>query len=687
MITKELISPKNIAIIGGSDDTSKPGGNVIANLKKRGYKGEIHIVNPKSNIVQGIKTLSSVDLLPEVDCAILAIPAKLCISAVETLCVKKGCKAIIIFSAGFSENGEEGAEYERQILEIVNDNGASLIGPNCIGMITPYYAGVFTQPVSNISPDGVDIISSSGATVVFIMEAAAAHGLNFSHVFSVGNGTQIGIEEALEYLDKTYIHGESSPIKLLYIESIKNPQKLLNHARSLINKGARIAAIKAGYSDAGSRAASSHTGALASPDLAVSALFRKAGIIRVYSRQELVNMAALLNFGAPKGNKIAIITHAGGPAVMLTDILNSNGVDIPKISGEKAEKLLAKLYPGSSVSNPIDFLATGTAEQLGEIIDACNNDFDIDAMAVIFGSPGLGDVSDVYNLLLERIKSSKKPIYPILPSVVNAKSGIDMYQSAGGISFNEEAAFGKAFVDMINTPPPAEIEEPFPIDKEIVREVINNSPDGYLKPVQVQRVLDAAGISRAKEFVADNLEDVLKAVREVGFPVVMKVIGPIHKSDVGGVVLDIRDNTTLQVEFDRMMRIEEATSVLIQPMLSGKEIFIGIKREGDYGAIIMCGLGGIFVEMLKDISVELAPINSKQAVQMITNLKSFRMIEGYRGSEGVNQRLFAQNIMRISALADSFPEIMEMDINPLLGNMDSLTAIDARILIKKVINK
>ncbi|MEG2470571.1 MAG: acetate--CoA ligase family protein [Bacteroidales bacterium] len=683
MITEQLISPKSIVVVGGSDDTTKPGGNALANLLKTNYKGKLYVVNPKSANVQGHITYKSIEDLPQVDCAILAIPAKLCVDAVESLCSKKGCKAIIIFSAGFHEDGPQGAILEKKIVESVNKYDASLIGPNCIGVITPNYAGVFTHPISNLSPNGIDIISGSGATVVFIMEAAIMHGLTFSHVFSVGNSAQIGVEDVLKYLDETYVPGVSSPVKLLYIESINNPNMLMKHAKSLISKGAKIAAIKAGYSEAGSRAASSHTGALASPDKAVSALFRKAGIIRAYSRGELVNIASILKFPKPKGDRIAIITHAGGPAVMLTDILSSNGIQIPKIAGPKAEELLQKLFPGSSVNNPIDFLATGTAEQLEHIIDACNNDFDVDAMAIIFGSPGLTDVSDVYEVLYKKLQTTKKPIYPILPSIVNAKEAIEKYQAMGGISFNEEVAFGKAFVDTVNTPAPQKDVIQPAVDKQIIRTIIDSCENGYLLPLQVQQILDAAGINRAKEAVVNTIEEALESVHEIGYPIVMKVIGPIHKTDVGGVSLNIADDNTMATEFTRMMTIKDTTAILLQPMLKGTEIFIGAKKEGNFGTIVMCGLGGIFIEALKDVNSELIPIAKEEAQEMIKNLKGYKIIKGIRGLEGVNETLFNETIRRVSALCTVAPEIAEMDLNPLLGNSKTVTAVDARIRIEK----
>lgn len=683
MVTKQLIDPKSIVVVGGSDDTRKPGGNALANIIGTGYKGNLYVVNPKADTVQGVKAYKSVEDLPNVDLAILAIPAGLCTAAVDTLCKKKGCRAVIIYSAGFHEDGEEGARIEKEIVKIVDETGASLIGPNCIGVMTQNYAGLFTKPIPKLSAKGADIISGSGATVVFILEAAMELGLQFSSIFSVGNSAQLGVEDILEYLDESYVPGESSNIKLLYIESINNPEKLLKHAKSLNRKGAQVVAIKSGYSEAGSRAASSHTGALASPDQAVDALFKKAGIIRCYGRNELATLASVLTFPKPKGNRVAIVTHAGGPAVMLTDVLSSNGIRIPEIKGEKAQALLEKLYPGSSVSNPIDFLATGTAEHLGHILDACENDFDVDAVAVIFGSPGLGQVYDVYDVLLDRISKSSKPIYPILPSVINVKDEIKYFMDKGGVCFPDEVIFGKALASILNAGGSIAEEEHTPVDMKTIRDIVDNAGNGYLAPEKVQALLDAAGINRAREAVVNNEEDLLKEVRSIGYPVVMKVVGPVHKTDVGGVTLNINDDNTLVSEFRRMMKIKDTTAVLIQPMLSGTQLFIGAKREGKFGHLIMAGLGGIFIEAIKDVSSGLTPVTRQESENMLRSLRGYKLIQGTRGQEGVNESLFAENIRRVSALCMAAPEIFEMDINPLLGNPKTVTAVDARIRIEK----
>lgn len=685
MINNQLIKPKSIAVIGGSDDIHKPGGKVLKNLLDGEFEGELYVVNPKLDCVQGVRSYCDINDLPETDLAILAIAAKYCPPTIDILTQSKNTKAFIILSAGFSEENPEGATLEKEIVETIEKVNGALIGPNCIGVLNNHYQGVFTTPIPKLDPKGVDFISGSGATAVFIMESAMPKGLNFSSVYSVGNSAQIGVEEVLKYLDESYVEGKSSKVKLLYIESIDKPDLLLKHASSLIRKGCKIAAIKAGDSEAGSRAASSHTGALANSDVAVNALFQKAGIIRCHSREELTTVACVLMHPELKGKNMAIITHAGGPAVMLTDALSKGGLQIPTIEGKTTQDLLERLYPGSSVSNPIDFLATGNAKQLGHIIDACEHDFDqIDAMCVIFGSPGLFPVYDVYDVLDEKMKSCKKPIYPILPSVINVKNEIAHFLAKGRINFPDEVLLGNALCKVFNTPAPQpDTRELAEIDIAKIREIIATSEDGYLNPTTVQQLLDAARIHRAKEAVVTTVSEAESNAESMGFPLVMKVVGPVHKSDVGGVVLNVKTTTQVVKEFNRMMQIPDTEAVLIQPMLSGTELFAGAKKEGDFGHLILCGLGGIYIEVLKDIQADLAPVSIESAGNMIKKLKSYQIIKGVRGQEPVNEIAFANAISSVAALCVAAPEIAEMDLNPLLGNLENVIAVDARIRIKK----
>jgi len=686
MINHKLLNPKSIAIIGASNDLQKPGGKVLKNLLESNFSGVVYVVNPKEREIQGIKCFALTEGLPQVDCAILAIAAKYCVSTVEILAQQKETRGFIILSAGFSEENEEGANLEKSVVNQINNVGGSLIGPNCTGFLNINYCGAFDAPIPQLNSKGADFITGSGATAVFIKEYGMTTGLSFNSVWAVGNSAQIGIEEVLEYLDETFDSEASSRVKMLYMENVRNPKKLLKHAASLIRKGCKIAAIKSGTSDAGSRAASSHTGALATSDVAIDALFRKAGIVRCNNRQELVTVASIFMHPELKGKKIAIITHAGGPAVMLTDVLSNNGMEVPHIEGKDAEILLSELFPGSSVANPIDFLATGTAEQLGLIIDACNEKFDnIDAMAIIFGSPGLFENWEVYSLLDEKMKTSKKPIFPILPSIVNVKAEIeDFINNKKRINFPDECVFGNALSKIYNTPKPAPETPDIPkIDTLTIRKVIDNCKDGYLSPENIGKLLDAAGISRKEEIVCNSEANAIKAAFKIGYPLVMKVVGPIHKSDVGGVILNVKNEETVKNEFNRLIKIKDTYAVEISPMLSGAEIFIGANRDEKFGHQILCGLGGIFIEVLKDVNSSLAPVGKEEALNMIKSLRGYKIIEGIRHQEPVNEDLFADAIVRVSALVQAAPEIAEMDLNPLLGSKNAVVAVDARIKINK----
>lgn len=684
MITPQLLAPRSIVVVGASNDIHKPGGKVLKNIIDGGFSGNLYVVNPKEAEIQGIRSFQHPGDLPQVDLAVIAIAAKFTLATVETLAHEKGTKAFVILSAGFSEEGEEGRVLERAIVDVVTKAGASLIGPNCVGILTPAHHSIFTEPIPILDAKGVDFITGSGATACFILEAGIPKGLTFASVFSVGNSAQLGVEEILEYLDESFDPVTSSRVKMLYVETIAKPEKLLRHARSLIAKGCRIAAIKAGSSEAGSRAASSHTGALASPDVAVDALFRKAGIVRCYGREDLIAVASVFMHPELQGKNIAIITHAGGPAVMLTDALSNGGLNIPHIEGPDALALLSQLYPGSSVANPIDFLATGTAAQLGTIIDYVDQRFDeIDAMVVIFGTPGLTRIFDVYEVLHEKMRTCRKPIFPVLPSTLTAREEVADFLSKGHLNFPDEVTLGNALARVYNTPKPAAESLVPAVDHAAIRKVIASCDDGYIAPDAIQTLLDAAGIPRAGEAVATTADEAAAAAATLGFPVVMKVVGPVHKSDVGGVVLNVQEEARVRAEFDRMMRIPDTTAVLLQPMLSGIELFAGAKKEGGFGHLVLCGLGGIFIEVLKDVQAGLAPLRPDEALGMIRQLKGYKIVQGVRGQAGVNEEAFAEVVSRLSALLEAAPEIMELDLNPLLGTPGGVTAVDARIRIER----
>lgn len=673
-------------VVGGSNNVHKPGGALVRNLISGGYKGTLRIINPKEDEVQGIKVFHDAGELPPTDLAVLVIPAKMCPESVETLARDKGVRAFIIISAGFGEETKEGAELEQRIVDTCDKYGAALIGPNCIGLMNSWHHSVFTKPIPTLHDKGVDFISGSGATAVFILESAVIKGLPFNSVWSVGNSKQIGIEDVLQYMDENFDPERDSHIKLLYIENINNPDKLLFHAGSLIRKGCRIAAIKAGSSESGSRAASSHTGAIASSDSAVEALFRKAGIVRCFSREELTTVGCIFTLPPLTGRNFAIVTHAGGPGVMLTDALSKGGLNVPKIEGPEADELKSLLFPGSSVSNPIDILATGTPEHLSLAIDYCEHKFKgIDAIFVIFGTPGLVQLYEAYDVLHKKILECKKPIFPILPCLHTAGPEVAEFLSKGHVNFSDEVTLATALTQVMKTPRPASPEiELFGVDVPRIREVIGRiEGNGYISPEHVHELLECAGIPMVPELVSADKAELEAFAEKVGYPVVAKVVGPVHKSDVGGVALNIKTSSHLEYEFDRMMQIEGAKGVMVQKMLRGRELFIGAKYEPRFGHIVLCGLGGIFVEVLKDVSSGLAPLSYDEAYSMIRSLRAYKIIRGTRGQKGVNEKKYAEIIVRLSTLLRFATEIKEMDINPLLADENDIVAVDARMRIEK----
>ena len=692
MINQQLLQPESIVVIGGSNNVHKPGGAVVRNILGGNYSGTLRIVNPKEDEVQGVRAFHDVSELPPTDLAILVVAARYCPDYVDFLAREKQVRAFIIISAGFSEETTEGARLEQRILDTCQQYGCALIGPNCIGLLTRWHHSVFTKPIPRLTAEGVDFISGSGATAVYVLESAVSKGLPFNSVWSVGNGHQIGIEDVLEYMDEHFDASRDSLIKLLYIENIANPDKMLYHATSLIRKGCRIAAIKAGSSESGSRAASSHTGAIASSDSAVEALFRKAGIVRCFSREELTTVGCI--FQAVKDSNffhratplnIAIVTHAGGPGVMLTDALSKGGMNVPPIEGSQADELKAQLLPGSSVANPIDILATGTPQHLAAAIDFCEHKLpDIDAIMVIFGTPGLVQLYETYDVLHAKIQECRKPIFPILPSVNTAGPEVHEFLKKGHVNFADAVTLATALTQVMKTPAPADQNVVIMgVDVPRIRRIIDSleGSGSFLPPTLVHDLLSAAGIPTVPEFVSADREALLAFADNVGYPVVAKVVGPVHKSDIGGVALNIRSREVLTAEFDRMMQLEGVTAVMVQKMLKGTELFIGAKYEQRFGHVVLCGLGGIFVEVLRDVSSGLAPLSYEEAESMIHSLRAYKILKGTRGQQGINQRKFADILVRLSTLLRFATEIKEMDINPLLADGDDIIAVDARILV------
>lgn len=682
MISSKLIKPESIVVVGGSDNTSKPGGKILENIINGGFRNLI-VVNPNSEFVQGIRAFSDIESIPVTDLAILAIPAKNCLSAIKALAAK-GVEAYIIISAGFAELDDEGKKMEEEIVNFAGQNSLSILGPNCIGIINEHYKGVFTLPVPDFNPRGVDFISSSGSVAVFTMEAGLKSGMQFSGIYSVGNAAQIKIEDLLEFYDHNYRQGYSPEVLMIYIEQISDPAKFIRHCRSLNGKGCNVVGTKSGITGAGIRAASSHTGAMASTEIVVNSIFRKAGVIQCDSRQEMLTVAGVLFYRKPAGKNIAIITHAGGSGVMTADALEKNGMSVPEISGEMADILLSKLHKGSSVSNPIDFLATGNAEQLAEIIDFCNYEAgNIDEIIVIFGSPGLFDVNPVYDVLSEKIDKSPKPIYPVLPSLVNTEQATLEFTRKNRLFFSDEVVLAKALAKVYNNTPVFEYKgQEIDIPTEKIKNIIKNNRGKFLEPGYIKEILDFAGIMTVPEFMATNTTELGEVLKKIKFPLVFKAIGPLHKSDVGGVILDISTAEEATKAFEQIMRIENVRACLIQPMIKGMELFAGAKKDGQAGHLLMFGTGGIYLEILRDVQSVLLPLEDAEANYLISQLRSYPILKGARGMKGINENEFKNVLIKLSGLLRNIPEISEIDINPLIATKDNILAVDCRIMIE-----
>lgn len=681
---QRLFTPNSIVVIGGSNDDSKPGGRVLKHIIEQGYTGSLWVINPKGAAIKRLPTYGSIELLPETpDLAIIAIPARFVEKAMEDL-ERKGVKTVIVLTAGFGEKDAAGKRAELDLCKIADRAGMTLVGPNCVGILTPSYGGKFAGIMPKLVPGTVDFISCSGATVDQTIEEATARGLSFCNIVTTGNSTQQGVEDILALMDDNYGPG-SSPTLLLYMESIKKPKKLLKHARSLTDKGCTVVGIKSGVTEAGARAAASHTGAIATNDTAVDALFEKAGIIRAHSKVELIDIACVLSatHGSLDVSRVCIITDAGGPGVMLSDELNRQGLDLPILKDETQSELSAVLPPESPVGNPIDCLPSRNGKQIRAILNILEKEKDnFDVIVIITSNSMLQDNWDTYEAIIEGMnKPGAIPIIPVLSPTVSGAELIDKFKSFGKLYFRDEVAIGKALGMVAKRGRLAVSEASLPSYDKVKIETVLNSCRGVLTPRDTEKILNAAGIklpAQMEVFAQDALKD---ACEQIGYPLVMKVIGPLHKSDAGGVQVGIKNSDEARSAWKAMLSIEDAKGVLLQPMIEGHEVILGVSREGEFGHLIMFGLGGIYTELFKDVRFALAPLSIDESLNMVKGIKCYPMLEGIRGERGMSINLLTDFLLRLSQLVTDFPIIREIDLNPIKGYDADLYAIDARIII------
>ncbi|HOT41444.1 MAG TPA: acetate--CoA ligase family protein [Syntrophorhabdaceae bacterium] len=682
---KALFRPDFIVIIGASSDLNKPGGKVLKNIINHGYKGKLMVVNPNSEKIMGISSYRTIKDLPEIpELAIIAVPAKAVLPVFEDI-ASSGIKTVKILSSGFGEKGEEGKRLEMELLDIANKNGITLIGPNCSGFMTPYYCGKFAGIIPEIRSGSIDLISGSGAFVDLVMEQAVNRGLSFSNVVNVGNSIQMGIEDLIALYEENYDE-KSARILMLYIESLRKPLQFLNNTQNLIQKGCSIVAIKSGSTNAGLRAAISHTGAMANDDTFVDALFKKAGIIRVSSKMEMIDVACVLKAtgGKLNGNRICVITDAGGPGVIITDELERQGFQV-SILKEKTRARVSRILPSEcSVLNPIDCFPSRTAGQIKEILQILNEEEQdtLDAIIVMIANPGFFDNRKIYNEVARAMEYSIIPILPVFSSITTCYDLLKEFASKGNFFFFDEVNLARALGKVLKKPKlyNQSEEKDLSYDKKSIEAILRNKK-GLVPSIDTTKVLQILGFKLPKQIYTKTKEEVYSACKEIGFPLVMKVVGPVHKTDINGVRIGIDTYDKAISTWEEFMGIIGVEAVSIQEYVEGHEVIIGSKRNNDEGHLIMFGLGGIYTEALKDIVFNLPPLTKEEAYEMIKAIKGFSIIKGVRAKNGMSKDQLAEYLIKIGRFVMDFPCIEELDLNPIKGYGDKLYAVDARIII------
>ena len=694
-----IMKPKSIAVIGASTKPKTIGSEIMQRLRDYKFNGNIYPVNPKGGIIEGFQAYTSINEVPgEVDLAVIVVNAKFVLDTIDQ-CHEKGIKGICIITAGFKETGKEGAELEKQLLEKIRSYGMRCVGPNCLGVLNTDDNIRMDATFAESLPVKGDIgfVSQSGALGGGILNILKDLNLGFAQFVSIGNQADINAETMLEYWEND---DEVKQI-LLYMESIQNPANFRKLA-SRITKKKPILALKAGRSAAGASAASSHTGSLAGADKAADALLKQSGVIREFSLKNLFsNAKAFSNCPIPQGNRVAIITNSGGPGIMATDAVCESGMQMAKLSDATKDKLRSFLPAAASVKNPVDMIASAPIEHYKQTLETVIADENVDMIAVIYlPFLGLADI-DVAEALMEiKAKNPQKPILGVFMTksefftkIANMNVNMPFYMYA------EEAAEAMTRLDRqrqwMNRP-----EGKFPVydvDRAKAAEVIKKSLSegrAQLTTLESIDVLNAYGIRACKYGLATNVDEAANVANNIGYPVVMKITSKTisHKTDVGGVIVGIQSEEHLRQEYAALIeRLKERNildgleGVIVQEMVKGnREMVCGIATDPQYGPMMMFGLGGVFIETMKDVTFRIAPLSDVDAEEMIKSVKAYELLKGARGTTPAQIDQIQETLLRLSQLVTDFPFIDELDINPLLisEKTGEGIAVDGRIKVR-----
>jgi len=686
-----LFNPKGVAVIGASGKELHIGNRVIKNLLDFGYKGGIYPINPKADQIRGIKAYKSIlDVPGQVDVAHMVIPAKFVPMAVED-CGKKGVKHIIINSGGFSETGAAGAEIEKAFLEKARAYGIRIFGPNCQGIINAdpdvraYCNFTFTFP----EPGHISIVALSGGVAEVIHQGFSAMDVGTRIYASNGNACDISIPEIIRYL----ADDEGTRVIVTYVEGLRDPMDFLDAVKEAAGKKP-VLAMKAGRTMEGAKAAASHTGGLAKADMATDLIFKKAGIVDFRDEGQLINAA--MAFGSqpiPEGNRVGIITNTGGPAVIATDILVDAGLTLPPLS-EKTNTLLKEtLYPEATVSNPVDVLATGTAEHYRACLEAMMADNSFDCVLVNFVTPFFMDTESIAMAIAQVNQKQIKPMVCNLMTDRRQWAETEAILKAGGVPcFALPSDAARALAALVRyrnilDRHPGRIRSFKDVDTDAARTIFNQAAgQQVLSADQVYGVLEAYGIDVPEWRMAADIDGAVAAADTIGYPVVLKAdaASVVHKSDMGGVAMNLIDADAVKKAVTKMRERIDAQDLrfFVQQFVpGGREVILGAKAEPGLGHLIMFGLGGIFVEVLKDVVFNLTPITDAEAREMVDGIKASTLLSGVRGEKPVDKNALSDLIERLSRLTSDFPQIKELDLNPVMAFENGAVAVDARIAL------
>ncbi|MGD8720582.1 MAG: acetate--CoA ligase family protein [Desulfobacterales bacterium] len=690
---ESLFRPKKVAVIGASSKELSIGNRVIKNLIDFGFKGEIYPINPKADEIRGIKAFKSITDCPDnIDVVHMVIPAKFVPQAVED-CGKKGVKNIIINSGGFSETGAEGEAIEKDFLARAANYGIRILGPNCQGIINSdpriraYCNFTFTKP----EPGFISIVALSGGVAEVIHQGFAAMGVGTRIYASNGNACDVTIPEIIRYLGED----DGTRVIVTYVEGLRDPANFMQTVREVAARKP-ILAMKAGRTAEGAKAAASHTGGLAKEDLATDLIFKKAGVVTFTDEGELIQAAAAFaNQPIPQGNRVGIITNTGGPAVIATDVFVGAGCQLPPLSDKTVEKLKTTLYPEASVRNPIDVLATGTAAHYRACMDAMLADDAFDCIFINFVTPFFVDNESIAREIVAVSQLQRKPLVCNLMTDRQQWTEVVNILRDGGVpcySLPGEAARAMAALvryNTIRTRDIGKLKTFSDVDRQKGLSILSKAKEAGLRNLsaeEVYKILDAYGIPTADWRVAANADEAVAAAESIGLPVVVKAdsTAVVHKSDMGAVAVNLADGDAVRATVDRMQTTLAADDLryFVQKFLpGGLEVIIGAKAEEDLGHLIMFGLGGIHVEVLKDVVFNLSPLSTAEAKEMLAAIKGAPLLKGVRGHKGVNRGRLEEIILRLSQLVSDLPAIKEMDLNPAMAFEDGAVVVDARISI------